>query len=215
MPVLSIEGEDSSDSFPVLFPPFPIKILKSCSSTWAALGWDSEHSFILHWCLKRHLKVVVLVEFKMMSNPYSLFLNASCLLSLWDLLHCRPCFNRICWAGRCSCSNHIHRGLVLNVSPHYVCSSVICLVLWEFRLCALAWLCHIYLILVSLLSCRDFLGNRKQKESLGETTCRESWQPAKSSIQLQEVCKQNYFLSTSSCFLQKLGQSDRFSILVG
>lgn len=38
VPVLSIGGEDSSDCFPVLFPPFLIKILKSCSSTCAALG---------------------------------------------------------------------------------------------------------------------------------------------------------------------------------
>jgi len=145
-------------------------------------------------------------------------LGASC-LSFWDLLHCRPCINRPCWAVRCSCSNHIRRGLVLNVNLYYVCSSVMLIFVlyfvWEFRLCVLAWHCQKPLTLVSLLSCRDFLGNRKQKESLGETTCRENWQPAKSPIQLQEVCKQNYFLSTSSCFLQKLGQSDRFSILVG
>lgn len=80
--------------------------------------------------------------------------------------------------GAACCSDHIYRGLMLDLSPYYVCSFVILIFVlyfvWEFRLCVLAWLCHICLIPVSLLSFRDLLGNRKQMECLGETACRES-----------------------------------------
>lgn len=67
--------------------------------------------------------------------------------------------------GAACSSDHIYRGLTLDLSLYYVCSSVMLIFVlyfvWEFGLCVLAGLCYICLIPASLLSCRDSLGNRK------------------------------------------------------
>lgn len=61
---------------------------------------------------------------------------------------------------------------------------------------------------VNGVSCRDDLE--------GELTSSQKPHPAtKAAVSARRICKQNYFLSTSSRFLQELGPSDRFSILVG
>lgn len=127
------------------------------------------------------------------------------------------------WKVQPAVRSHLQRAYARfkPISHLFLCDAYICLALWEYRLCVLAGLCHICLIPVSLLSCRALLGNRKQMKCLVEMPCRRAdCQPkthpaTKAAVSAQRICKHSYFLSTSSCFLQELQLSDRFSVLLG